>query len=88
MTEDCIAKRERSLGGLIGTSPSMRQLFDMIRLVADSSATVLIQGESGTGKEFLAKTIHRSAIGRIDRSSLSIAVPSRKHCLKASYSGM
>jgi DNA-binding NtrC family response regulator len=36
----------------------MRQLFDMTRLVADSSATVLIQGESGTGKELLAKTIH------------------------------
>ncbi|MBH0203819.1 MAG: sigma-54-dependent Fis family transcriptional regulator [Nitrospira sp.] len=46
------------LGDLIGRSPAMRQLFDMTRLVADSSATVLIQGESGTGKELLAKTIH------------------------------
>jgi two-component system response regulator AtoC len=46
------------LGDLIGRSPVMRQLFDMTRLVADSSATVLIQGESGTGKELLAKTIH------------------------------
>lgn len=46
------------LGGLIGCSPAMRQLFDMTRLVADSSATVLIQGESGTGKELLAQTIH------------------------------
>lgn len=46
------------LGNLIGLSPVMRQLFDMTRLVADSSATVLIQGESGTGKELLAKTIH------------------------------
>ena len=36
----------------------MRQLFDMTRLVADSSATVLMQGESGTGKEILARTIH------------------------------
>jgi transcriptional regulator with GAF, ATPase, and Fis domain len=36
----------------------MQQLFDMVSLVADSSATVLIQGESGTGKELLAKTIH------------------------------
>lgn len=47
-----------SLGELIGRSPSMQQLFDMVALVADSSATVLIQGESGTGKELLAKTIH------------------------------
>lgn len=47
-----------SLGGLIGRSPIMQQLFDLISLVADSSATVLIQGESGTGKELVAKTIH------------------------------
>lgn len=45
-------------GDLIGRSPIMQQLFDMTRLVAESSATVLIQGESGTGKELLAKTIH------------------------------
>ncbi len=47
------------LGDLIGRSEPMRQLFDMIALVANSSATVLIQGESGTGKELVAKTIHR-----------------------------
>ena len=47
-----------SLGELIGRSPAMQQLFDMAALVADRSATVLIQGESGTGKELLAKTIH------------------------------
>ena len=47
------------LGDLIGRSAAMQQLFDMISLVADSSATVLIQGESGTGKELVAKTIHQ-----------------------------
>lgn len=47
------------LGELIGQSPSMQKLFQMIRLVADSSATVLIQGESGTGKELAARTIHQ-----------------------------
>jgi two-component system response regulator AtoC len=47
------------LGGLIRRSAAMQQLFDMISLVADSSATVLIQGESGTGKELVAKTIHQ-----------------------------
>lgn len=52
------------LGELIGTSHVMRQLFDMIRLVADSSATVLLQGESGTGKELVARTIHQSSYRR------------------------
>ncbi len=47
------------LGDLIGRSAAMQQLFDMISLVADSSATVLIQGESGSGKELVAKTIHQ-----------------------------
>lgn len=50
--------RER-LGELIGRSAAMQQLFDMLALVAESQATVLIQGESGTGKELVAKTIHR-----------------------------
>ena len=52
------------LGDLIGRSPAMQQLFDMISLIADSSATVLIQGESGTGKELVAKTIHRLSYRR------------------------
>jgi len=52
------------LGELIGSSKPMRELLDMIQLVADSSATVLIQGESGTGKELVAKTIHRTSYRR------------------------
>ncbi|ALA60373.1 sigma-54 interaction domain-containing protein [Nitrospira moscoviensis] len=55
---DQAASRER-LGGILGRSAPMRQLFEMVRLVADSQATVLIHGESGTGKELVAKTIHR-----------------------------
>ena len=42
-------------GELIGMSAPMREVLDMIRLVADSSATVLIQGESGTGKEQIGR---------------------------------
>ncbi|THJ25350.1 MAG: sigma-54-dependent Fis family transcriptional regulator [Nitrospira sp. CG24E] len=57
-------KQASKLGGLIGTSAPMREVLDMIRLVADSSATVLIQGESGTGKELVANTIHRTSYRR------------------------
>jgi two-component system response regulator AtoC len=62
---ECVeAKYESKLGELIGSSAPMREVLDMIRLVADSSATVLIQGESGTGKELVAKTIHRTSYRR------------------------
>jgi two-component system response regulator AtoC len=57
-------KYELKLGELIGSSAPMREVLDMIRLVADSSATVLIQGESGTGKELVAKTIHQTSYRR------------------------
>jgi two-component system response regulator AtoC len=57
-------KYESKLGELIGSSVPMREVLDMIRLVADSSATVLIQGESGTGKELAAKTIHQTSYRR------------------------
>jgi len=58
------AKQESKMGELIGSSEPMREVLDMIRLVADSSATVLIQGESGTGKELVAKTIHQTSYRR------------------------
>jgi two-component system response regulator HydG len=45
-------------GNMIGVSPAFRQMMTLIRQVADSSATVLIQGESGTGKELVARAIH------------------------------
>jgi DNA-binding NtrC family response regulator len=47
------------LENIIGRSPAMQEVFDTIRQVAQSRATVLIQGESGTGKELVAKAIHR-----------------------------
>jgi two-component system response regulator AtoC len=57
-------KQELRMGELIGSSEPMREVLDMIRLVADSAATVLIQGESGTGKELVAKTIHQISYRR------------------------
>jgi DNA-binding NtrC family response regulator len=45
--------------GVIGQDPAMREMIRIVRKVAPSNSTVLIQGESGTGKEVIARAIHR-----------------------------
>ena len=45
--------------GIIGAHPSMEAIFEVIRRVAPTDATVLITGESGTGKELVAAALHR-----------------------------
>jgi two-component system, NtrC family, response regulator AtoC len=45
-------------GPLVGSSPAMQQVYDLVGLVAPSTASVLITGESGTGKELVAQTVH------------------------------
>ena len=47
------------LDDLIGVSPAMQHVFDLIRRVAPSKASVLVTGETGTGKELVARAIHR-----------------------------
>jgi PAS domain S-box-containing protein len=47
-----------SHGDIIGKSPFLRELFDLLPQIADSSSTVLIEGRSGTGKELFARAIH------------------------------
>lgn len=44
---------------IVGTSPAMEAVFDIVRQAAPSQATVLIQGPSGTGKELVAHAIHQ-----------------------------
>lgn len=51
-------QRSESLETMIGRSPAMIEVFNTIRQVAPSRATVLVQGESGTGKELAAHAIH------------------------------
>ena len=51
-------ERRYSFGKIIGKSKPMQEVFELIRVVADSDASVLIQGESGTGKELVAAAIH------------------------------
>jgi len=56
--------RQRKFGDLVGESEAMKQVYDSIRRVADSPATVIIRGESGTGKELVAKAIHEQSSRR------------------------
>jgi DNA-binding NtrC family response regulator len=51
-------EQRHSFSSIIGRSKGMQEVFDLIRLVADSDASVLIHGESGTGKEMVASAIH------------------------------
>jgi len=52
-----VVESQYNFGNIIGKSKSMKNVFETIRKVAPSSATVLIEGESGTGKELVAKSI-------------------------------
>ncbi len=51
-------EREYSFAGMIGQSQPMQDLFNVVRSIAATDVTVLIQGETGTGKEMIARAIH------------------------------
>jgi DNA-binding NtrC family response regulator len=53
-------KKSWSLKEIVGKSPAMKEIFDLIERISSSSSSVLITGESGTGKEVIARAIHQS----------------------------
>ncbi len=57
-------------GSIIGRNARMKQIFDMLRTVARSDSSVLIQGENGTGKELVARAVHRHS-NRADKTFLA-----------------
>jgi two-component system response regulator AtoC len=61
---------DKGWGDFIGQSAAMRKIFELIRQVAPSNASVLITGETGTGKELVAHAIHHSS----QRSGLFVPI--------------
>jgi len=49
----------RRFDELLGASPAMKEVYDLLERVAESESTVLVSGESGTGKELVARALHR-----------------------------
>jgi two-component system response regulator PilR (NtrC family) len=54
-------RRLTGLHNIVGQSPKMRAIFDMIQTVAPQTSRILITGESGTGKELVARAIHENS---------------------------
>jgi DNA-binding NtrC family response regulator len=66
-----IQERYSKFANIIGRSPAMRLVFDLIIQAAPSRSTILIQGESGTGKELVARAIHTNS-PRADRAFITV----------------
>ncbi len=62
---------DRSLPRIVGTSAALRCVLDMVRVVAATASTVLIEGETGTGKELVAQAIH-NASQRVGRAFIKL----------------
>jgi Nif-specific regulatory protein len=56
-----VPSRGFGLENMVGKSPAMRQIMDIIRQVSRWDTTVLVRGESGTGKELIANAIHHNS---------------------------
>jgi DNA-binding NtrC family response regulator len=63
-------ERDYGLGAIVGVSPAIERVRNLIRRVADADATVLIRGPNGTGKELVAQALHQS--GKRAGSRLSL----------------
>jgi two-component system response regulator PilR (NtrC family) len=63
--------QSQKFSGIIGRSPRMKQVFDLIIQAAPSRSTILVTGESGTGKELVARAIHRNS-PRAERAFVTV----------------
>lgn len=53
-----VVQGTRKFGGIIGSSPAIQKIYDLLDRVSGSEASVLVTGESGTGKELVARALH------------------------------
>jgi PAS domain S-box-containing protein len=66
------AMRDRyTFHDMVGKSPAMQKIFEILPVIAKSDATVLVEGETGTGKDILAKVIH-AASDRADKPLVKV----------------
>jgi transcriptional regulator with GAF, ATPase, and Fis domain len=65
---------------IVGKSPRMQQVFQLIAQAAPSRSTILVVGESGTGKELVAKAIHANS-PRVDKPFVVVNSGSLPHDL-------
>jgi len=79
--ETCLTGREGvndSFEYIVGASKALREVLDLVRTVAPTDSTALIEGETGTGKELIARAIHQHSTRR-DRPFVKLncaAIPS------------
>jgi DNA-binding NtrC family response regulator len=64
-------REQRGFGTLVGKSPEIHRVAEMVSRVAGTDTTILIEGESGTGKELVARAIHAES-PRADRPFVAI----------------
>ncbi len=84
-TEVAGCARERL--GIIGESPAIKRVLEIVERVAPTDATVLIRGESGTGKELIARAIHRLS-NRRDKKMITVNCPAvPEHILESELFG-
>jgi len=64
-------ERQLQFSNIIGQSPKMQMIFDLVAKITATNSTILISGESGTGKELVSKAIHYNSL-RKDHAFVSI----------------
>jgi len=70
-SKSAVSKASTVQGPLIGTTPAMREILQLIQRVAPSNVSVLVTGESGTGKELVARALHNLS-GRRNKPFIAV----------------